>query len=337
MNEQSESQETPQAPAGVIACLTSAFELLAQAPQLLLLPLLLDLFLWLGPRLAANPLVEPLLTAIKAAAPTMAETQSLYQALTDYLTEFGQGFNLFALLSPGPLLGTPALMGGRLTLESPLGTRATLSLPSVSASLGWGIVLIIVGAGITAVYLTQIGKHVLIYTEAPLPGPTTPLGLWGQLLRLMMILVFLGGGALMVVSTMISVLVLISQTLASLLTLLFISLGLFIGVHFLYTIPGMVQLRHAPLPAMQESVLLARVEFAGVMQLLLLAMVFTQGLNFVWTLPEPSSWATLVGIGGHAIISTALTITLFIFYQERLAYLRVLQNAFARNAAHVTH
>lgn len=333
MNERSETQEEPRPPAGVIACLTSAFDLLAHAPYLLLPSVILDLFLWLGPRLSAESLIAPLISAAKAAPNT--EMQPLYLAVSEALSEISRSFNLFAVLSPGPLLGTPALMGMRRALESPLGTRAEIPVPVASVSLGWIALLTVLGLGISTVYLAQIGRHVVAHTEAPVPGPASPLRLWGHLLQLAVTGLFLFGGASLAASLVVNLAIMLSQALAGLVTMFFLSLTLFVAVHFIYTIPGMVQLRHPPLRAMQESILLARVDFPGVMQAVLVALVLRQGLNFVWTLPAPESWAALVGIGGHAVISTVLIAALLIFYQERLAYLRLLQNAFARNAAQV--
>lgn len=334
MNEHPETKEEPRPPAGVVACLTSAFELLARAPQLLLPPVLLDLFLWLGPRLSAKSLVAPLIVVAKTAPTT--DMQPLYQAINTSLTEISTSFDLFATLSPAPILGTPVLMGLRQVLSNPLGPRTEIPVPTFGASLGWIALLTVLGLGISAFYLTQIGRQVIAHTEAPVPGPTAAPRLWGQLVRLTVTLLFFIGSAALMASLVMSVGIMISLALMPAISLFFLSLGLFVGVHFVYTIPGMVQLRHTPLRALQESLLLARVDFPGVMQLLLLALVLTQGLNFVWSLPEPDTWAAIVGIGGHAIINTALVITLFIFYQERLAYLRLLQNAFAHNAAQVT-
>lgn len=334
MNERPKTQEEPRTPAGVIACLTSGFEIVAHTPQLLLPAVLLDLFLWLGPRLSAQALFEPLITMAKT--PPTADMQSLYQALAEALTGFVEGFNLFAVLNPGPLLGTPTLMGARLTLESPLGPRIEIPVPTLYASLGWIAVLIILGLGISAVYLAQIGRQVADSTEAPTPGPVAPHRLWGQLLRLTLALLFFLGGAGFSASLLIGVGAAISQSLAGLVSMFVLSLSLFILLHFIYTIPGMVQLRHAPLRAMQESILLVRVDFPGAVQLLMLALILIQGLNFVWTLPATDTWAAAVGIGGHAVVSTALTAALFIFYQERLAYLRLLQSAFAAKLAQAT-
>ncbi len=334
MNEHPETQEEPRPPANVITCLTNGFELVARAPQLLVLPVLLDLFLWLGPRLSARAIFGPLVTIVKTSP--AGDMQSMYQSLADMLTQAANEFNLFAFLNPAPLIGVPTLMNGQLMLEGPLGLRPEIPVPTVAVSLGWIALLIVIGLGVSALYLSQIGKYVIAYTEAPLPGPVAPHRLWGQLLQLGLLLLFLLGGASFAASLVVGAGAIFSQTLAGLLMMFVLSFGLFVLMHFMYTIPGMVQLRHTPLRAMQESVLLVRVDFSGALQLLLLALIFTQGLNVVWTLPEVTTWATAVGIGGHAIVSTALTAALFIFYQERLAYLRLLQSAFAAKPAQAT-
>lgn len=335
MNERPETQkEEPRPPASVITCLTSGFELITHAPQLLMLPVVLDLFLWLGPRLSADILFQTL--AARVGTATSAEMQAVTTTLGKLLTQLAHEYNLFAFLNPGPLLGTPSLMSSKLFLETPLGGRHAIPVPTFSASLGWIVILMIVGLGISALYLQQIGRAVIAYTEAPLPGPISSLRLWGQLLQLALLLAFFLGGGVLFTALTVGPLFLLSQGFAGVVMLLFMSFGFFVLMHFIFTIPGMVQLRHSPFRAMQESILLVRVDFSGTMQLLLLSLVFIQGLNVVWNLPKPNTWATLVSIAGHAIVSTALTVALFIFYQERLTYLRLLQNAFATKPAQAT-
>jgi hypothetical protein len=43
---------------GTLACIVSGFEVVARNPELIALPLFLDLFLWLGPRLSVAPLLS---------------------------------------------------------------------------------------------------------------------------------------------------------------------------------------------------------------------------------------------------------------------------------------
>lgn len=315
-----------------MACLTSGFELVARRPRLAAAPLLLDLFLWLGPRLSVAPLLGPAPDLLRAGVRS-ADMMPAYQLITEIVEDIATRYNLFVMASPAPLLGIPTLMSIQLPVERPMGIRPDLPVLNLWGALGWSAILIIFGMGLSAFYLQQIGRHVAEETETPAPGPPPLHRLWGQLLQMVGALILLAGGALITVSLVVAIMGAFSPALAGLFTTLFISIVVFILVHVIYAVPSMVQMRRLPLKALQESVILTRVDFPGTTGLLLALLVLSQGLNFVWTLPEAGSWATLVGIGGHAFVSTALTAALFIFYQERLAYLRLIQGALAAKAA----
>jgi hypothetical protein len=56
---------------------------------------------------------------------------------------------------------------------------------------------------------------------------------------------------------------------------------------------------------------------------LLIFLIINQGLNFLWTTPSQGSWLMLVGIAGHAFVSTALLAASFIYYRDINAWLKV--------------
>ena len=326
MNEQHPSQETPKQPAGVVSCLTTGFEIVAHHPQLALLPALLDLYLWLGPRLSLAPLIAAT-RQLWAEAPN-PELVPIYQTFNQLLDEVATKYNLFALLKPAPFLGVPALMAERLTLARPFGPRPDLPVSDLGLALAWICVLVGVGLGLNALYLWQVGRCVVSETETAVPGPVEPVKLWGSLLRLTVLL--LGTFFILAIPGSIALLILgaISPTIAGLFLMLALSLVFFMLFHLVYTVPGMVQLRQPPLRALRDSIILTRVDSLGTIGLVLALIVTSQGLNFIWALPDPATWATVVGIVGHAIVSTALTATVLVFYQERLVQLQTLQRAY---------
>lgn len=331
MNDEHEAQTESGRPQGIIACLTLGFEIVAHNPQLALLPIIIDLYLWMGPRLSLASLLEPL-QEMWSTAPTV-ELAPVYQTLNQMLEETAQRFNLFSFLNPLPLVGVPSLMSQQWNLEHLLGLRATLPVPNAGIALGWAVVLTLVGLGLGALYLWQIGLRVRDDTNAAVPGPMRPGRLWGHLIRLMGLII---GAALLIIGpvvTLSSLLGMLSLGLAGLVITLFLSIVLFFLFHCLYVVPSIVQLEQSPVRALRESFILTRVDFLGTAGFVLVFVVLTQGLNLVWMLPEPSSWATLVGIVGHALVSTALMAALFVFYQERLAYLEVLKRTYAANQA----
>lgn len=321
---------------GALACVTTGFEVIARHPELTLLPLVLDLFLWLGPRLSIAPIlqgIKALMVQLMVTEVAMPEIGESYTIATQMLEELSQGFNLFSLLNPGPLLGVPVLMPTYLSSLRPIGTQPALEVASLLILLVWVPVLAVVGLGLNAIYLDGVGRRVIDVTESPLPGPKTIWMTWRQFLELGLFLFVIVFSFFVVLSFFGTLIGLLSLAFAGLLMTLASSVLLFAALHLLFTVPGIVLLRRQLLAAMRESLLLMRGDFLNVIFLLGLIVVISRGLNVVWTLPKPDSWSTLVGLMGHAFVSTALTAGLFVFYQERLRYVEAMKALYAAQEA----
>jgi hypothetical protein len=321
---------------GSLACLAAGFEIVARHPILIVVPLLLDLFLWLGPRLSIAPplmALERQMNVLFAMSGDLPEMQEARLLTAQLLEELATRYNLFAALRPAPLLGVPTLMANRLTLARPFGLRPDWIIGSWWGAAGVQIVLAALGLGLSALYLRWVGRHVIGETEAPLPGPG-PLGTtWGRFVQFTLILIIALLGLSAAIFSFVVFIGLISLGLAGLAMTVMFSFLVFIGFHLVFVIPGIIQLRRAPPRAIRESFLLARGGFLNVSFLILLILVISRGLNFVWALPDPATWAMVVGIGGHAFVSTALTAALFVFYQERLGLLKIMEQIQSPDAA----
>ena len=55
------------------------------------------------------------------------------------------------------------------------------------------------------------------------------------------------------------------------------------------------------------------------------------GLNFLWSVPPEDSWMMLVGIFGHAFVTTALLAASFIYYRDMTAWLEIALERFKTN------
>src|SRR4030067_2440923 len=134
---------------GVLAALARGFDRIAAHPVLILPPVVLGGFLWLGPhlgverifRLAAAELVGPL-----AADPGWQERAGV---LRDTLLQFGARFNLLSLVSTFPV-GIPSLMSGALPAGSPLGSPWALQLDGAGSILAAWLFLTLIGVGLGA-------------------------------------------------------------------------------------------------------------------------------------------------------------------------------------------
>lgn len=316
---------------GVLACLAAGFEIVARAPSIIFLPLLLDMFLWLGPRLSLAPIFMGLDRFVRRfwieGTPALPEVEQLSLLLTQMFNQLAARYNLFVALSPAPLFGAPTVMAARMAIERPMGARPEIVVASPFVALGWMVLLPLIGLGITTLYLSAIGRLVIAATEAKLTGPSTFFVLWRQVIALALIVLFIVGTVAFAGISFAALVSLLSKGLTLLVMTLLFSVIMFVVFHLIFAIPGMVQLRHSPIQAIQESVLLARGDFLNASLLVLLILIISRGFNVVWSLPDPATWANLIGIAGHAFVSTALITALFVFYQERLDFLSLMQKA----------
>ena len=129
------SIKPPVPPQGIIPSLVTGFEAINARLELILLPLALDLFLWLGPHLSIGPLVpqvEAAMNNLVATAGRDAATESNFQIIRTALEEFGATFNVFSFLSTAPL-GLPSLLAGRGPVLTPAGSPVVWTVNSCAA------------------------------------------------------------------------------------------------------------------------------------------------------------------------------------------------------------
>jgi hypothetical protein len=54
--------------------------------------------------------------------------------------------------------------------------------------------------------------------------------------------------------------------------------------------------------------------------------VLSTGLNYLWSVPDINSWMLLVGIAGHAFITTTLLSASFAYYHDMNGWLQLVFN-----------
>ncbi len=318
-------------PLGVIACLTAGFDVLGRNLWLIALPVLFDVFLWLGPRLSVAPLVQRF-TALVLAQPTSdaATARQLTQAV-QLIELFGDRFNALSLCGTLPLLNVPSLLAQRAPEAlSPLGKSYVFLVERVFAVMGWSALLIPVGLVLGFLYLNLLARRIRAArsSEEQASGDAAgrPDVLPGSSSGLRFLRVFLFGAALVTVGAVLvpiwMMLVGTALALAPALGLMAwvtsLGLGGYLVLHLLFVVPGVVLGGHGLLRAIWESIVLIHTQFSSVIGLVVVVVVIYEGLGYVWSLPSADSWSLLVGIVGNACVATGLTAAAFVFYQERV-------------------
>jgi uncharacterized membrane protein YdcZ (DUF606 family) len=76
------------------------------------------------------------------------------------------------------------------------------------------------------------------------------------------------------------------------------------------------------LTSMLTSMRMMRFILPGTGLFFLTIVILSQGLDLLWQVPPASSWLSLVGIAGHAFITTALLAASFRYYQDATVWLQ---------------
>jgi hypothetical protein len=321
-----ETQKTKNNTPRLIQSLTSGFNLAASNIKLILLPILIDLLLWFGPRLRVQTLFSPL---VKDVASTMATLQSAdLQGLTQTTQEIWQlvleHFNLLSLLRTYPI-GVPSLIAGQGTLQTPIGTAMIVEIPSfLIFFLGWlGVVL--VGIVVGVFYFSEIARSGM--TPRPVFSFSHMARQYFQMLLLTLVLL---AAIMMICTPLILLLSVLSMINPALMELGLIFLGLlllWLLMPLVFSAHGVFAFQDNILASMLKSAQLVRFLLPGTGLFFVAILLISQGLDIIWLFPPETSWMTLVGIAGHAFIATALVASSFAYYRQGIAYIQDLKAA----------
>jgi hypothetical protein len=341
-------------PLGVVGCLAAGFEILGRHPWLIALPVLLDLLLWLGPRLSVAPLLQGLAAFLRSQPVYDPEVAQQVVQATQLLEQLGEQFNLFSLLSALPLLNVPSLLARQAAVTvSPLGEPRVLLINSVLVLIAWGSVLIPAGLVLGFLYLNGLTRRVYASwstrkqeatrdnrapnlsakprasegQEAEDAEQAQSLLVSGGVGKLVRILLF--AICLLVIGMVFAPLwiilagtaTMISQFLGEIVWIIGIGLAGYIALHLLFVVHGVLLGGRGLLRATLESAMIIHMHLPYVIVLMVLVVVIYEGLGYVWSLPPGDSWPLLISVIGNSCIATALTAATFVFYQERIGLL----------------
>jgi hypothetical protein len=116
----------------------------------------------------------------------------------------------------------------------------------------------------------------------------------------------------------------LSPVLASgaLLVLLIFSFWLIVPLFF--TPHGIFVRRQNAFYSFFTSLKMARFTLPTSGLFVLFAFLLSTGLNYLWSVPPDDSWMLLVGIAGHAFITTALLAASFVYYRDMNVWLQTI-------------
>ncbi|MFH2040023.1 MAG: hypothetical protein ABIJ65_11375 [Chloroflexota bacterium] len=297
-------------PPGLVAALGAGFDITANHIAIILMPIVLDVFLWLGPRLRMKTLLQPVMDQLaNAAIPASAslpDAASLQLLWSEFLTRF----NLFGLLRTFPL-GVSSLMSAGVTDQLPLGAPITWQVSSYAGMVTGWFAIILSGWLLGSLYFHWVSGITF--------GPDEKRSLRRSIVQSGLLSITWLGLALLIglpVLLGFSLLALISPTVSQIGIFIIMLLAIWIILPVFFSPHGIFTYRQNAFASILQSLRMVRFTLPTSGLFLLSSFLISEGLSYLWRIPPSESWLTLVGILGHAFISTSLLAASFIYYRD---------------------
>lgn len=298
---------------GVIDSLSAGLNLITERAWIIVVPVLLDIWYWLGPRLSISPLlrrIEELL--IRSAPAAMPEAPVDIDVVNNMIDVIGQQFNLFSLLSAS-LMGVPTLMAGASSNDA-----GVLEISGWMALIGAATFLILVGLAIGCLYFTLIVRELVEEPGDHLPLLRQAGVMWLRIVALVLLVLFLGVALFVPYSFLIGLLSLIAGGVASVLMSLFYVGVIWAAVYLFFTVDAIALNDVGPIRAIWNSANIVARNFWSAFGLIALIFILSQGLSLIWQrLGEVHPVGMIIGIAGHAFIGSGLVAAGLLFYRDR--------------------
>ncbi len=330
---------------GVIDALSQGLNQTRRRPWLLLIPIAIDLVLWLAPRVSVSPLLQQLLrgwelllrtTYSPAQLTTMNE---MLISIRDAVGQVGGQLNLAEALTGG-WLGMPSVLSGsqvtRMTFISDLvlaPAGLTVELPRIATApfaggtmeIGqWGMLLLAVaglwlgGQLLAALYLRWVASSWLC--ENCWSGARGLLGLALQLAGFSIVVAAAITLLRLPLAFALTLLMLSSNPGLGVLAMMVGGLALWLTLWFLTALFFVIEailLEHQNVwRSLVRSAQLVHRNFSAAMSLALVINVLVLGFRVVWGLIGDTSVGTVLAIVGNAYLSTSMLLASFAFYAD---------------------
>jgi hypothetical protein len=316
--------ETLPPPPGVIGSLKAGFDVVSNHVTLILMPLIVDLLLWLGPRLSISEVLGPFYQLAFGQVRRGLSSREDIQQLAVFQELFNDGlqrFNLVSLVSRLQTfpVGISSLLAKTMPVESPLGEQNVAQVGSPLSLIGTMFLLVLIGWVIGGLYFrwvsgTALGARAVEISVSQAIFQSLLLSVvWFFFLLVLSVPLMLLLTVLTFINPLLTSIALFGLVLASfwlIVPLFFVPHGIFVR-------------RQNAFSSIFSSFRMARFTLPTSAMFVFTTFILSTGLTYLWSVPDGNSWMTLIGIAGHAFIATALLAASFVYYHDMTSWLQV--------------
>lgn len=308
-------------PPRLFPTLLKGFNTVAGKVYLILIPLLVDLFLWMGPKLRIYELFTPFMTELSTTMARIAPKEMLeaVEATTALYGEFLANYNLFTAIRTLPV-GVPSLLARMSTLSAPLDLAGVLETPSFRAALGIFGGLVLLGFFLGTLYFDAVARK--SFEEPSKFSWKKVFTAYSQSLLFFLIIIALLLMASAPIFIMISIFSLINAALAQFVLIMLLFLVMWMALPLFFSPHGIFSLGQKAVPSILVSIRMVRFFLPGTSMFIIFCILISEGFNMLWVLPGSDSWLLALGIAGHAFVVTGLLSASFLYYRQGLKWMQ---------------
>jgi len=320
--------ETLPPPPGVIASLQAGFNVVSNRVVLIILPVLLNVYLWLGPRVSVGQwygaILDNWITVLKRNN-FSAQDLAVYTENAPILVDFMEKLNWLGWIRTLPI-GIPTLMldlPNKFPVQTPLGIQSVVQLSSFAVVMGSILLLTLIG------WLGG-GLYFRIVAGASLGEEEAGIGLIRAFAQTILLSILWGIGSVIIILPLllvVSLLSAINPLLAQVAFFIILFFMFWLVVPLFFTPHGIFVRKQNALVSIMSSLRMSRFTLPTSSMFVLGVFLLSRGLGYLWSVPASDSWLLLVGIIGHAFISTTLLAASFVYYRDMNDWL---QNVYER-------
>lgn len=292
----------------VIDTLSEGFGAANRRLWIIAIPILFDLFLWLGPKAVVGPGLAKLV---------QSDVPAQYSAYEALLQQTVASFNLFSLAA----MYLPSLV---VRLDgAPLVSLTThLPVDSPTLLLAGAVAIMLAGLWLACVYLGLIAQ---VVRDGQTNLALLARAVWRYWRRLVAFLIIVAG-LLVLAAVPFGVAYLlvsaISPTAADLLAFLVQIALIWAIVYLFFAVDALLLSDVGPIQAIRLSITVIAGNFWAAVTLIGLTFLISLGLPLAWQRIATNPAGLALGIIGNAYVGTGMAAAAFLFYQERLERLK---------------
>jgi len=210
-------------------------------------------------------------------------------------------------------IGVFSLMSGVIPAGTPFGKPGSFQIETGLTFILWVGLLVFWGWVAGGVFFCWVANTISHSEEMEKLSVAQAIFQTILLSLLWVVILFVLGMPVMLV---LSIFEIISPVLAQVLLLIFSILSIWLVVPFFFMPHGIFIHRQNAFVSIYSSLRMARYTLPTSSLFVLSILLIGFGMNFLWAIPASDSWMALIGIAGHAFVTTSLLAASFIYYRD---------------------